>query len=37
MRRIQTLNNLDNEMCFVLGLDLGIVMTLFILLAGGVL
>lgn len=31
------MKNLDNEMCFVLGLDIGIVMTLFILLVGGLL
>lgn len=31
------MNNLDNEMCFVLGLDLGIAMILFILFAGGLL
>ena len=31
------MKNLDNEMCFVLGFDLGIVMTLFILFAGGLL
>lgn len=31
------MNNLDNEICFILGLDLGLVMTLFILFAGGLL
>lgn len=29
------MKNLDYEMCFVLGLELGIVMTLFLLKAGG--
>ena len=31
------MNNLNNEMCFVIGLDLGIVMTLFCLFVGGLL
>lgn len=31
------MKNLDNEISFVIGLDLGIVMTLFILFAGDLL